>query len=149
MPIYEYRCAACGHTLEALQKMTDGPLKKCPECGKSQLRRLVSAPVFRLKGSGWSETDFKSESEKKRNLVEAGASESSAEAGSGDAKDAAKDTAAESAPPKGDKPAKVSPPVSKGAKSAAKAASRAKPAAKPAAARKAASKPRAARTARR
>jgi putative FmdB family regulatory protein len=70
MPIYEYRCAACGHHLEALQKMSDAPLRKCPECGKSQLRRLVSASRFRLKGSGWYETDFKSDAEKKRNLVE-------------------------------------------------------------------------------
>lgn len=69
MPIYEYRCAACGHDLEALQKMSDAPLRKCPECGKSQLRRLVSAPQFRLKGSGWYETDFKNKDEKKRNLV--------------------------------------------------------------------------------
>src|SRR5512147_1910086 len=70
MPIYEYRCAACGHYLDALQKMSDAPLRKCPECGKSQLRRLVSAPQFRLKGSGWYETDFKGDKEKKRNLVE-------------------------------------------------------------------------------
>jgi putative FmdB family regulatory protein len=70
MPIYEYRCSACGHHLEALQKMSDAPLRKCPDCGKSQLRRLVSAPQFRLKGSGWYETDFKGDKEKKRNLVE-------------------------------------------------------------------------------
>ncbi|HVY66054.1 MAG TPA: FmdB family zinc ribbon protein [Gammaproteobacteria bacterium] len=70
MPIYEYRCGACGHYLEALQKMSDSPLRKCPECGKAQLRRLVSAPQFRLKGSGWYETDFKGDGEKKRNLVE-------------------------------------------------------------------------------
>jgi putative FmdB family regulatory protein len=69
MPIYEYRCAACGHYLDALQKMSDAPLRKCPECGKSRLKRLVSAPQFRLKGSGWYETDFKGDSEKKRNLV--------------------------------------------------------------------------------
>ena len=68
MPIYEYRCAACGHHLEALQKMTEGPLRKCPDCGKSQLRRLVSAPQFRLKGSGWYETDFKGDKETRRNL---------------------------------------------------------------------------------
>ena len=59
MPIYEYRCAACGHTLEALQKLADKPLKECPECSKSSLQRLVSAPSFRLKGGGWYETDFK------------------------------------------------------------------------------------------
>jgi len=70
MPIYEYRCGACGHHLEALQKMTDSPLRKCPECGKSHLKRLVSASRFRLKGSGWYETDFKNKSETKRNLVE-------------------------------------------------------------------------------
>jgi putative FmdB family regulatory protein len=70
MPIYEYRCGACGHHLEALQKMTDSPLRKCPECGKSQLKRLVSASQFRLKGSGWYETDFKKKDETKRNLVE-------------------------------------------------------------------------------
>jgi len=70
MPIYEYRCAACGHYLDALQKMSDAPLRKCPDCGKSRLRRLVSAPSFRLKGSGWYETDFKGDKENKRNLVE-------------------------------------------------------------------------------
>ena len=69
MPIYEYRCGACGHHLEALQKMSEGPLRKCPDCGKSQLRRLVSAPQFRLKGEGWYETDFKNKNETKRNLV--------------------------------------------------------------------------------
>ena len=70
MPIYEYRCSACGHHLEALQKMSEAPLRKCPECGKSQLKRLVSASQFRLKGSGWYETDFKNKNETKRNLVE-------------------------------------------------------------------------------
>jgi putative FmdB family regulatory protein len=70
MPIYEYRCGACDHHLEALQKMADSPLRKCPECGKSQLKRLVSASQFRLKGSGWYETDFKNKGETKRNLVE-------------------------------------------------------------------------------
>lgn len=69
MPIYEYRCGACGHHLEALQKMSEGPLRKCPDCGKSQLRRLMSAPQFRLKGEGWYETDFKNKNEVKRNLV--------------------------------------------------------------------------------
>jgi putative FmdB family regulatory protein len=70
MPFYEYQCGSCGHHLEAMQKVSDAPLKKCPECGKSQLKRLMSAPVFRLKGSGWYETDFKSEKEDKRNLAE-------------------------------------------------------------------------------
>ncbi|HWN36939.1 MAG TPA: zinc ribbon domain-containing protein, partial [Gammaproteobacteria bacterium] len=85
--IYEYRCSACGHHLEALQKMAEASLRKCPECGKSQLKRLVSAPQFRLKGSGWYETDFKNKSETKRNLVEHGG-------GSTEAADKSTDTAA-------------------------------------------------------
>ena len=70
MPIYEYRCDACGHYLDALQKIADAPLRDCPSCDASALRRLVSAPNFRLKGSGWYETDFKSDKETKRNLVD-------------------------------------------------------------------------------
>jgi putative FmdB family regulatory protein len=59
VPIYEYQCDACGHQLEALQKISDAPLKTCPECHKDSLRKRVSAAAFRLKGSGWYETDFK------------------------------------------------------------------------------------------
>jgi len=70
MPFYEYQCKNCGHELEAMQKVTDAPLKKCPHCGKSQLQRLMSAPVFRLKGQGWYETDFKGEGDTKRNLAD-------------------------------------------------------------------------------
>jgi putative FmdB family regulatory protein len=70
MPFYEYQCNHCGHTLEAMQKISDAPLKKCPHCGKPQLQRLMSAPVFRLKGGGWYETDFKSEQDNKRNLAD-------------------------------------------------------------------------------
>ncbi len=69
MPIYEYECAKCGHYLEALQKLADKPLRECPECGKHSLKRLVSAPLFRLAGSGWYEIDFKSDKEAKRNLA--------------------------------------------------------------------------------
>ena len=65
MPIYEYQCQACGHQLEVLQKVSDAPLKKCPECGKPRLQKLLSAPSFRLKGGGWYETDFKSGKKKK------------------------------------------------------------------------------------
>ena len=53
MPFYEYQCSACGHHHEELQKVSDRPLRKCPACGRGALRRLVSAPVFRLKGGGW------------------------------------------------------------------------------------------------
>src|SRR5687767_15810488 len=69
MPFYEYECPHCGHREEVLQQITDKPLKKCPSCGKNGLRKLMSAPVFRLKGSGWYETDFKSDKENKRNLA--------------------------------------------------------------------------------
>jgi putative FmdB family regulatory protein len=69
MPFYEYQCSQCGHSLEALQKISEAPLKKCPACGKNTLKKLLSAPVFRLKGSGWYETDFKTDQERKRNLA--------------------------------------------------------------------------------
>ena len=59
MPIYEYRCSACGCEKDALQKMADAPLVDCPSCGKPALVKLVSAAGFQLKGSGWYATDFK------------------------------------------------------------------------------------------
>ncbi|MCK4743881.1 MAG: zinc ribbon domain-containing protein [Sulfuriflexus sp.] len=59
MPIYEYVCVECKHTMEAIQKMSDDPLTDCPECGKVALKKKISAAGFRLKGSGWYETDFK------------------------------------------------------------------------------------------
>ena len=93
MPIYEYRCGACGHHLEALQKMSEAPLRKCPECGKSQLKRLISASQFRLKGGGWYETDFKNKNETKRNLVEKAGTESSEAASDKSTETAAKEEA--------------------------------------------------------
>src|SRR5215213_7198346 len=80
MPFYEYQCPHCGHHEEVLQKVSDKPLKKCPNCGKNGLRKLMSAPVFRLKGSGWYETDFKSDKENKRNLAGAEKEEAKSEA---------------------------------------------------------------------
>jgi putative FmdB family regulatory protein len=59
MPIYEYRCKNCDLELEALQKISESPLQDCPDCGEPSLKKKVSAAVFRLKGSGWYETDFK------------------------------------------------------------------------------------------
>ena len=132
MPIYEYRCSACGHHLEALQKMAEGPLRKCPECGKSQLKRLVSAPQFRLKGSGWYETDFKNKSETKRNLVEhagSGSSEAADKSTDTAAKDeAGKAVAAAKESSAAEKPAKPKPASAKPAARArtSKARSRAK-----------------------
>lgn len=64
MPIYEYTCSSCGHSLEALQKMSDPLLTECPACGKAALRKQISAAGFRLKGSGWYETDFKNSGKK-------------------------------------------------------------------------------------
>lgn len=68
MPIYEYQCESCGHTLEALQKLSDAALVDCPACGKATLKKHISAAGFRLSGGGWYETDFKSGS-KKKNLA--------------------------------------------------------------------------------
>jgi putative FmdB family regulatory protein len=85
VPFYEYECASCKFYTEVMQKISDAPLKKCPSCGKSALKKLVSAPVFRLKGGGWYETDFKSDKEGKRNLA-------------GDANDGPAAKAADSAP---------------------------------------------------
>ena len=67
MPIYEYACKNCDHTLDALQKMDEDPLVFCPSCGEAGLKKLISAPRFRLKGEGWYETDFKKD--KQRNLA--------------------------------------------------------------------------------
>ncbi len=67
MPIYEYQCQSCGHELEAIQKMSDAALTDCPICSEPALKKCISAPGFRLSGSGWYETDFKTG--KKKNLV--------------------------------------------------------------------------------
>ena len=105
MPIYEYECKSCAHRLEKLQRMNDPALTDCPACNQSELKRLVSAAAFRLKGSGWYETDFKKGD--KKNLHESGnagagvaESDSSAtksSAKSSDTKSSAKETVKESA----------------------------------------------------
>jgi putative FmdB family regulatory protein len=59
MPIYEYRCGACGYQKEFLKRISDAPLTKCPECGKRGFKKLVTAAGFHLKGTGWYATDFK------------------------------------------------------------------------------------------
>ncbi len=59
MPIYEYQCAACGHVLEALQKIGEAPMVDCPACNQAELQKIVSASSFQLKGTGWYATDFK------------------------------------------------------------------------------------------
>ncbi len=80
MPIYEYACQACGHEFEAIQKFSDAPLGECPVCGKPQLKKLISAGGFQLKGSGWYATDFKGGSKKSDS---SGGSDSGSGTGSG------------------------------------------------------------------
>lgn len=77
MPIYEYQCKSCGHRLEAIQGFNDAPLKKCPECKKAKLAKLVSAPSFQLKGTGWYVTDFKNSGKPKSDSESGGTKESS------------------------------------------------------------------------
>ncbi len=67
MPIYDYKCSQCGHEIEVIQKINDKPKTICPKCNTKSLNRLISAPSFRLKGSGWYETDFKTG--KKKNIA--------------------------------------------------------------------------------
>ncbi|MBX3709054.1 MAG: zinc ribbon domain-containing protein [Gammaproteobacteria bacterium] len=91
MPIYEYQCAACGHQLEVMQKMSDNPLKDCPECHQPALSKLVSAAGFQLKGSGWYKTDYSTKGKPKSDQNEkSGANDTGTESKSTDVK--AKDT---------------------------------------------------------
>ena len=83
MPIYEYECQFCGHRKEAIQKMSDAPLVDCPKCHKPELKKMVSAPGFRLKGGGWYETDFKGGSQKTPTKTDGGSSNSGGGCGSG------------------------------------------------------------------
>ena len=123
MPFYEYQCQNCQYYTEVMQKITDAPLKKCPSCGRMTLVKLISAPVFRLKGSGWYETDFKSDQERKRNLAGA---------------DAEAPKSAETAAPSGEKSSAKSAEASDTKRAAAVSAPAAKPAARarPAAAKR-------------
>ena len=121
MPIYAFACSACGHHFDRLQKMSDADPTLCPVCSEETIKRQLTAPSFRLSGSGWYETDFKKDGDKKRNL-----SEKTEASGGGDAKPETKSDAKSET--KGDaKPAVAAVP----AKTEAKAEP--KPAAKPAA----------------
>jgi putative FmdB family regulatory protein len=97
MPIYEYQCGSCAETFEAIRKFSDAPLDTCRKCGASgNVRKLLSAPAFRLKGSGWYETDFKKGD--KRNVARgdsdsgssSGSSSSGTEGGSSSGKEGGK-----------------------------------------------------------
>lgn len=96
MPIYEFECAACGNRFDRLQKLSDPDPTVCPNCGAERVSRRVTAPAFRLSGSGWYETDFKKDGDKKRNLADKGeASKPAADAAKSDS--AAKPAAAQAA----------------------------------------------------
>ena len=143
MPFYEYQCQRCGHHLEAMQKLSDAPLKKCPECGKSALQRQMSAPVFRLKGGGWYETDFKSDGEGKRNLADRPDADAAkdekkapAEKDAGTKEGAPKEGASKEGAPKEGAP-KEGAPKEAASKDAAPAKDEKKPAATPSASKSA------------
>ena len=72
MPIYGYECTSCGHDFDRLQKLSDPDPTDCPACSAQAVKRQVTAPAFRLAGSGWYETDFKKDGDKKRNLTDKG-----------------------------------------------------------------------------
>ena len=94
MPIYEFECTDCGERFERLQKLSDPDPTDCPTCGKPRVKRRLTAPAFRLAGSGWYETDFKKDGDKKRNL-------------------SGKDEAAPKAESKSETPAATPPPAPK------------------------------------
>ena len=127
MPFYEYECQACKFYTEVMQKISEAPLIKCPSCGKPKLKKLVSAPVFRLKGGGWYETDFKSDKESRRNLLGTEKEEPKAEKPE---KAERKDSKSEAKEAKEAKESGEARPAEKGAPS------KAAPAAKPAPARR-------------
>jgi putative FmdB family regulatory protein len=158
MPIYEYECSNCRYYLEVIQKISDAKLRKCPSCGKNALKKLISAPVFRLKGSGWYETDFKGDQDKKRNLAGAekeppgdakdakgGKDGKDAKAAADSSTDSKADTKAEAKGEAGDKPAakgesKADKPEAAGGKDHKSKSSKPSPKAKPAP-KRAAAKP--------
>ena len=110
MPIYEYVCDQCGHYLVALQILSDEPLFFCPECGDAALRKHVSAAAFRLKGTGWYETDFKNSDKKKPAEKADKADKKDAKSASGASSDSGSDSGDSG---KKDKSASTSPSSSK------------------------------------
>ena len=100
MPIYEYQCENCEHKMEAIQKISDAPLKDCPECKQETLRKLVSAAAFKLTGTGWYVTDFKDNKKKAREDKKPAENDSRSES--------TKETKGKKSEPKADKPKKES-----------------------------------------
>ena len=103
MPIYEFECLTCSERFDRLQKLSDPDPDSCPQCGATGVRRRLTAPSFRLSGSGWYETDFKKDGDKKRNLVDKGEPAKS---------DAAPAKSADSTPPKANEPKSADKPAS-------------------------------------
>ena len=147
MPFYEYECDNCKFYVEALQKISDPPLTKCPSCGKNKMKKLISAPVFRLKGGGWYETDFKSDKENKRNLaIEKEAESAASDSKSTDAKPT--ETKADTKPAASEPKTESKPAASKVSRAKPAVASRSKPAARAKPAAKSKAKPAARRKSR-
>jgi putative FmdB family regulatory protein len=96
MPIYEYECDACGHRMEAIQRIDDSPLTQCPECKAETLRKLVSAAGFRLKGTGWYATDFRDKDKPKKSTASSG-DKSAAKSDSGTTESASKESSTSTA----------------------------------------------------
>ena len=109
MPIYEYRCTACQHKLETLQKFSDAPLVTCPECGKPALTKLVSAAGFQLKGSGWYQTDFRGSGSAKKPDAPAGDTSTGEAGAKTEATPAASDSKTASTDSAASKPAAPAP----------------------------------------
>ena len=66
MPIYEYQCQSCGHQFDVIQKVSDEKLTICPKCKEKKLKKLVTSAGFKLRGTGWYETDFKNKKKEKK-----------------------------------------------------------------------------------
>ena len=114
MPIYAFQCTECGHSFDRLQKLSDADPDACPSCGvQGSVRRQLTAPSFRLSGSGWYETDFKKDGDKKRNLADGGEGAAKSES-KGESTAAPKPASAPAAAPaksEGATPAKPSAPA--------------------------------------
>lgn len=112
MPIYAFQCTECGHPFDRLQKLSDPDPDACPACGANAVKRQLTAPSFRLSGSGWYETDFKKDGDKKRNLTEKADTPTS-----GASTDSAPSTKAADPAPAAAKPAETKPAAGKPAAS--------------------------------
>jgi putative FmdB family regulatory protein len=91
MPIYAYRCEACGHAKDVLQKISDPLLTVCPSCGAEAFKKQVTAAGFQLKGSGWYVTDFRGDSKGAKPAAEGGAGDAKTDAANGKAETAKSD----------------------------------------------------------